>query len=148
MLVRGLGVAILAAAVVIGTGYVALTNGWLIRTEKAAVDFTNLSTADTIVLRIDSREVHSITDVATIAEMARLAQRYRGVWEVPWAGPPVGRVVLLFYGQGRLVDVLEVGRAFIGTRRRGNFFSRPMAEGDLRQLLGPVGLTLEDLQRP
>ena len=62
-----------------------------------------------------------ITNKAALSDLADFVNSLPPKWEVPWYGPPVGKVYFQFYKQ----DV-PVGNFYVGP----NFFARDMNYGD------------------
>ena len=116
---------------------------WAVRSET--FDFTDLQRTDAITIRIQNRDVRTITDADSIRAITGFARSHQDRWSVPWSGVPVGRVQIEFFSQGGFVGDLGVGRGFFTTQQRGGFYSRPVTTNDQDQILSLLDLTPQDL---
>ncbi|MCX6023098.1 MAG: hypothetical protein NTZ05_15485, partial [Chloroflexi bacterium] len=138
--------AALLPVVLIGGLLNVLLFGWGLSKPAETVEFSQASTADTIVIRIRGRQTKSVTDSDTIREMARLLQRYQGTWEYPRPEMPAPQGDLEFTARGVSVDRVRFARGYFGQWLiTTGFVVRPVAKPELDQLLAPLGLTHQDL---
>jgi hypothetical protein len=126
---------------VVGLVWPANSWGWRVET----VDFSSLQNADTVNLRIANQSVRTISEADSVHAVTDFVRFHQDQWGVPWYGVPVGRVELQFFGQGRYLGDLGVGRGFLKTQQKGAFYSRSTTVNDQQQILGLLGLTPQDL---
>ena len=88
-----------------------------------------------------------ITETAKVAELVGFVNSLPPAWEVPWYGPPVGRVYFRFYKGGLPVGSFYVGPDFFGrdihySDGTMGFFSQPATAKQIEDLGRLVGLNL------
>jgi hypothetical protein len=90
--------------------------------------------------------VTEIKDKATLSDLVDFINSLPPKWEVPWYGPPVGRVYFHFYKQNAPVGNFYVGQDFFGRDvRYGNgfkFLSQSATPAQIDQLARLTSLDL------
>lgn len=79
-----------------------------------------------------------LTDPTTVGRLLAFVNALPPRWDVPWYGPPVGKVYFDFYQDGKKVGNFHVGPNFFG-RDGGNFWSESASKKQMDELSAIVG---------